>query len=77
MRIEEAIKAMRKGKICRCKNRYFKIINDCLFRLYRTDKYCKYTRIYGVANMHGQDFLTEDWEIMENLVLVTDGSEIY
>lgn len=77
MRIEEATKIMRKGKVFRCKRRYYTIIDNCLFRLYRRDPYEKYVRIYGVANLNGQDFATGEWEEMHSLVLVTDGSEFY
>jgi len=69
MKIEEAIKALRQGKVCRCKKRYYSIIDGCLFRLYRRDPYEKYVRVYGVANINGTDFLTGDWEITE-LVLI-------
>lgn len=77
MRIEEAIRCMRKGIVCRCKKRYYAIINKCLYRLNRHDPKEKYVRVCGVANLNGQDFMTEEWESFENLVIVTDGTEIY
>ena len=77
MKIEKATELMRKGKVCRCKRRYYSIIDNCLFRLYRRDPDEKYVRIYGVANLNGQDFATDEWEEIRTLVLVTDGSEFY
>lgn len=77
MRIEEATKQMRRGVVCRCKKRYYAIIGSCLYRLYRRDPHEKYVRVYGVANLNGQDFATEEWELMKSLILVTDGSEFY
>lgn len=71
MKIEEAVRAVRQGKVCRCKNRYYTMIEGCLFRVYRRDPDEQYVRVYGVANIKGTDFLTEDWEIT-SLVLVQD-----
>lgn len=75
MKIEEALKGMRKQKVYRCKRRYYSIVEECLYRLYRRDPYEKYVRILGVANLNGQDFATDEWEKCDKLVLITDGSE--
>lgn len=75
MKIEETIKGMRQKKVYRCKRRYYTIIDDCLYRLYRRDPKDEYVRILGVANLCGQDFATKEWEYCDKLVLITDGSE--
>ena len=69
--IEEALKIMRRKKerIFRCKRRYYCIIEGCLMRVFINE--INQPRIFGVANMNGADFLTEDWE-ETNLKLVRD-----
>lgn len=59
MKIETAIRYMRKGYIARCKYSYYIIDEDgCLILLNKNNLTKK-----GVATITGDAFLTDDWEV--------------
>lgn len=60
MRIEEALRIMRSGKVVRCKRRYYALDEDEVMMRVFIKNGTVFTR--GVANISGVDIMTEEWE---------------
>lgn len=72
MRIDEAIPLLRAGNVMRCKRRLYAILEGILFRVWVPAEQST-ARIYGVANISGQDFMTDEWELTN--IELEDGDE--
>ena len=64
MKIEEALPYLRMGCVLKCKLRHYVICDDVLCSVW-IPKNSKVAKLYGVANLNGQDFMTDKWELTD------------
>lgn len=53
---------MRMGNVVRCKRRFYASMDEILYRVWIPEGGI-IAKIYGEANISGQDFMTNEWEL--------------